>query len=68
MVKKKFPVSVTGYSCPLCGTICDSKSMVSKTEHEFDNGVEHNTDPCYRWVETHKCKNCKATYLINNGT
>ena len=67
-IKAALPVSKTGYSCPECGKMCDSKSLVSHTESKFDSGIETNTEPCYKWDETHKCGSCKTLYLLHNGT
>mgnify|MGYP001378501293 CR=1 FL=1 len=56
--------STTGYSCPNCGAICSDKTLISRTEAEF----EELPDPHYSWVETHKCQKCETLYLLHNGT
>ena len=56
--------STTGYSCPNCGAICSDKTLISRTEAEF----EELPDPHYSWEETHKCQKCETLYLLHNGT
>jgi hypothetical protein len=56
--------STTGYSCPNCGAICSDKTLISRTEFEF----EELPDPHYSWDETHKCQKCETLYLLHNGT
>ena len=56
--------STTGYSCPYCGAICSDKTLVSKTETEFD----YFPDPHYSWIELHKCQKCGTLYRLTNGT
>ena len=56
--------STTGYSCPNCDAICSDKTLISRTEPEF----EEYPDPHYSWDETHKCQKCETLYLLHNGT
>jgi len=56
--------STTGYSCPNCGAICSDKTLISRTEAEF----EELPYPHYSWEETHKCQKCETLYLLHNGT
>ena len=56
--------STTGYSCPNCGAICSDKTLISRTEAEF----EELPDPHYSWEENHKCQKCETLYLLHNGT
>jgi hypothetical protein len=56
--------SKTNYSCPNCESICSGKTLIHKTELEFNELPE----PYYSWEETHKCQNCETIYIINNGT
>lgn len=56
--------STTGYSCPNCGAICSHRTLISRTEAEF----EEYPEPHYSWDETHKCQKCGTLYLLHNGT
>ena len=56
--------STTGYSCPNCGAICSDKTLISRTDFEF----EDYPGPHYSWDETHKCQKCETLYLLHNGT
>ena len=56
--------STTGYSCPNCGKVCSDKTLISKTEPEF----EEYPEPHYTWTEVHKCDKCETKYQLINGT
>ena len=56
--------STTGYSCPNCGAISSEKTLISRTDAEF----EEYPDSHYSWDETHKCQKCETLYLLHNGT
>ena len=56
--------SKDGYSCPNCGAIHDTTTLLSQTKPEF----HEEPDPHYKWVESHKCQKCETIYLLNNGT
>lgn len=55
--------STAGYSCPNCGAICSDKTLISRTEAEF----EELPNPHYSWEETHKCQKCETLYLLHIG-
>lgn len=56
--------SITGYSCPNCGSICSEKTLKSRTDAEF-NEFPHTH---YSWKELHVCAMCETEYILNNGT
>lgn len=64
VTKEEFPKSITGYSCPVCGSIATERTLIHSTPEEF----VPEPDPHYAWVETHKCCKCGTTYTLNNGT
>jgi len=61
---KQLTESISGYSCPNCGTICSAHTLISMSEVEFDDKFEFT----YSWDECHKCQNCETIYIIHNGT
>lgn len=61
----KIPMSITGYSCPMCGAAHDAQhSMISMTTPQFKT----QPDPHYSWTEIHKCVKCESKYKLKNAT
>lgn len=56
--------STTGYSCPNCGVVCSDRTLISRTDPEFEEYPYQH----YNWDETHKCQKCETLYLLHNGT
>lgn len=54
--------SVTGHSCPNCGTISSDESIITR----FKSTFEVDSTPQYSEDEIHICHKCGIMYLLRN--